>query len=222
MIKKTLRIKTQKSGDSPAVWKDFEYENEDDGATVANALLSIPITWEHSCLQKKCGACAMVINSHPGLACDTRLMELEGEVVTIEPLRKFPIVKDLMVDRSGMMETLGKLSAWLEADAIPGKEEVSFEASKCLQCGICLELCPNFHDGGRFGGMAAMSALSRLIAESDKKNGKRLAKNYRNGVYEGCGKSLACRDVCPANIDIEKLLARSNAAAVWNRWGGGI
>ena len=85
------------------------YETEDPAETVANALTRInerleaagerPIRWEHSCLQKKCGACAMVINGRPGLACDARLSEY-GETIRLEPLRKFPRVEDLMVDRS--------------------------------------------------------------------------------------------------------------------------
>jgi succinate dehydrogenase / fumarate reductase iron-sulfur subunit len=60
--------------------------------------------------------------------------------------------------------------------------------------------------------------LSRLIARLPKEQRKQIAGSYKKGVYNGCGKSLACRDVCPAEIKIDELLVKSNAAAVWNRW----
>jgi succinate dehydrogenase / fumarate reductase iron-sulfur subunit len=161
----------------------------------------------------------MVINGKPALACDTFLKEIPGEKITLEPLRKFPVVEDLVVDRSIMMENLKALSVWLNEDAQLHSEEMAFEASVCLQCGLCLEVCPNFAQGGSFGGMAAMNPLAHLIANSPREGRKAVAKSYRRGVFNGCGKSLACRNICPAGIRIEGLLVKSNAAAVWGRWG---
>jgi len=231
-MRKLLHILRRESAGSAPYWEDFLYESQDEAATVATALQSIgaenrvdsgsgafrPVAWESSCLQRRCGACAMVINSHPAMACDTRLRDLAGERVTLEPLGKFPVVEDLIVDRTVMMENLKRLSVWLSEKADPGAEDMAFEASRCLQCGLCLEVCPNFAPGLGFGGMAAMNPIARLIANSPQQMRKSLAKNYMRGVYSGCGKSLACRDICPAEIDMEKLLARSNAAAVWGRW----
>ena len=118
-MKKVLHIRRQKSLDEKQYWEDFSYESEDESATVATALMTTQVVWEHSCLQKRCGACAMVINAKPRLACDTRLAEFVGERVTIEPLRKFPVIEDLLVDRSSMMEKLKELSVWLEGTAGP-------------------------------------------------------------------------------------------------------
>lgn len=177
-----------------------------------------PLAWEHSCLQKKCGACAMVIDGVPRLACDTRLSELKMETVTVEPLRKFPVVEDLKVDRSAMMARLKELSVWYDGEAKATGEKMAFEASKCLQCGLCLEVCPNFAVDGVFSGMAAMAPMARLIAKLPENQRKKLSKDYQRAVFEGCGKSLACRNVCPAGIDMDGLLARSNGAAVWRRW----
>ncbi len=179
---------------------------------------SRPPAWEHSCLQKKCGACAMVIDGVPRLACDTRLSELKQEVVTVEPLRKFPVVEDLKVDRSAMMARLKELSVWYDDEAKVSGEKMAFEASKCLQCGLCLEVCPNFVADGVFSGMAAMAPMARLIAKLPENQRKKLSTDYQRAVFEGCGKSLACRNVCPAGIDMDGLLARSNGAAVWRRW----
>lgn len=232
-MKKILHIRRQEGPNTAPYWEDFLFESEDESATVATALSRVseknrtsegrdrafrPLMWEHSCLQKKCGACAMVIDGSPRLACDTPLRETKRETVFIEPLRKFPVIEDLLVDRTSMMDELKNLSVWFEGDAGTGTEDMTFEAPKCLQCGLCLEVCPNFAVGGRFGGMAAMSPLARLISRLPKDQRRQIARNYTASVYEGCGKSLACRDVCPAGVDIENLMVKSNAAAVWKRW----
>lgn len=240
-MKKILHILRRKSAEDKPYWEAFCFETEDAGATVATALSSLqgtdrirfaageeggsasrepfrPVMWENSCLQKKCGACAMVINGVPALACDTRLSAIPTEIIRLEPLRKFPVIEDLLVDRSVMMRNLKELSVWLEQDAQTGSQDMAFEASRCLQCGLCLEICPNFAPEGSFAGMAAMAPLSRLIARLPKEQRKKTGRAYRKGVYSGCGKSLACRDVCPAGIQIDELLVRSNAAAVWGRW----
>ena len=231
-MKKILHILRRRSAEEKPYWEDFSYETQDAGATVATALSSLhaenrvcaskeefrPVMWEHSCLQKRCGACAMVINRVPALACDTRLSELRGDIVQLEPLKKFPVIEDLLVDRSVMMQNLKDLSVWLEGEAKSGPEDMAFEASRCLQCGICLEVCPNFAPGGSFAGMAGMAPLSRLIARLPGEQRGRVSRAYIKGVYEGYGKSLSCRDVCPADIQIDELLVKSNAAAVWKRW----
>lgn len=216
-MKKILHIRRQKAAGQKAYWEDFSYEGTEEAATVATALTGLPVAWEHSCLQKKCGACAMVINGVPRLACDTRLRDLRQEVVTLEPLRKFPVIEDLMVDRSAMMEKLKELEVWFTKEAAPDGEDEAFEASKCLQCGLCLEVCPNFYAGGQFGGMAAMAPMARLFSKLPEEQKRPVSQNYKKGVYQGCGKSLACRNICPAGIDMERLLVKSNAAAVWGR-----
>ena len=75
------------------------------------------IHWQCSCLQKKCGACAMRINGDPALACDTKLSACKRGKLSLEPLRKFPTVRDLIVDRSLMMDNLRTIHNWLEQSA---------------------------------------------------------------------------------------------------------
>ena len=231
-MKLRFEILRQAPGAKESHIQTIDFETANDNATVATALGDMNrdpglkdvsgapvgrIAWECSCLQKKCGACAMRINGRPRLACDARLSEL-GAVVRLEPLRKFPVIEDLLVDRSVMMQNLRRLSVWLEEEARTGSEGMAFEAARCLQCGLCLEVCPNFAAGGAFAGMAAMAPMSRLIARLSEGERKRIARAYQKGVYSGCGKSLACRDICPAQLRIEDLLVRSSAAAVWKRW----
>lgn len=214
---------------------DFAYEDE--GMTVILALDAMnrtpelldvdgrpvgTIRYECNCLQKKCGACAMLINGRPALACDVRLADLPEGPVRLEPLKKFPAVADLIVDRSGMRDSLREMELWFEGDARMGERgtKIAYEASRCLACGCCLEVCPNFYSGGTFAGAAANAAASRMIALAPSSQRGELSRAYVRRFYDGCGKSLACQDICPAELPLESLLSRSNAAAVWRRWLG--
>ena len=229
-----IEILRRAPGETKSRLEAFGYDPEGPSETVATALTRLneraplvdeegrertPIRWECSCLQKKCGACAMVINGTPALACNAPLRAYKRSI-RLEPLRKFPVIADLVVDRSVMQENLRQMRIWLEEDARLNEKvtDVGYEGSRCLQCGLCLEVCPNFDPEGRFAGMAAAVPMTRLLAEMAPTQRKEAAATYRNRVFEGCGKSLACRDVCPVGIELDELLSRSNAAALWNRW----
>lgn len=233
-----LDITRQQSTDSQPYVQSIPFETDDPAATVAFAMRQInaspdckdingetvtPISWECGCLQRKCGACAMVISGRPMLACDAVLSRVaRGGRVSIAPLKKFPLVKDLTVDRSAMMEALKSAEVWLKAhvSAEERNEGFVFDASRCLQCGCCLEVCPNFYAGGEFSGTAAALPMARLMAALPERD-RELEKSYLRHFYNGCGKSLACRNICPAGIDVDSLLVNSNAAAVWKRRFGG-
>jgi succinate dehydrogenase / fumarate reductase iron-sulfur subunit len=220
-----LQIKRQKEKDSISYWQTINYTcEEDEQETVATVLTSLangsdPIAWECSCLQKKCGSCAMVIDGRPQLACNFFLKNHRGKrPIVIEPLRKFPVVRDLIVDRSIMRENLKKIQAWMASEAIVPSEkqrERMYDASRCLQCGCCLEVCPNFCAGDDFLGTAGAVPVSRILQAGENESIKDQKKSYKEHFYKGCGKSLACRDICPAKIDIDQTLSSTNALAVW-------
>ena len=228
-----LEILRRASAEEPAYVQRFSYQPRDTAETVATALTRLneqpelrdvtgapaaPIRWACSCLQKKCGACAMVINGLPKLACDARLSAYR-KTIRLEPLRKFPVVADLIVDRSVLYRNLADMKLWLQSRAVMDEQaaRIGYEASRCLQCGCCLEVCPNFSPEGPFAGMAAAVPLARLLEELPRGEKQALAETYRRRVYAGCGKSLACRNICPAKIPIDELLVNSNAIAVWKR-----
>ena len=101
-----VKIKRQDGPNTEAYWQTFRYDGERN--TTVSALLDTlnntdplldakgnpakPIHWECSCLQKMCGACAMIINGMPSLACETFLRDCKGDILTLEPLTKFPVV----------------------------------------------------------------------------------------------------------------------------------
>ena len=210
----------------------FVYEEEN--LTVALALRRInaggfkdesgadvePVRWEEGCGQKKCGACAMLINGEPALACDSFLKDCtkRGRIV-LAPLKKFPVVADLLVDRSVMMKNLKTLKIWAnEAAAVSEKElDNAYEASLCLQCGCCLEACPNYFPEGKFLSAAAFAPQARLLSKLPEEEKKGIRKLYFKHIYEGCGKALACEKVCPAELPLDSLLSRSNALKIWKK-----
>ena len=232
-MKITVRIKRQNSFEAEAFYQTILCDC-DAGTNIATLLREInaeeildidgipvgEIAWECSCLQKKCGACAMRINGVPRLACDTKIGDLKSKTVTLEPLKKFPVVRDLIVDRSVLRENLIALHNWLESEATKSRKTVdlAYDASRCIQCGCCLEVCPNFTAGESFFGAAAFVPASRILSQLP--NGKKndLVQEYGKHIYNGCGKSLSCHDICPVGIDVEHKLSNSNAVAVWKRF----
>jgi succinate dehydrogenase / fumarate reductase iron-sulfur subunit len=162
----------------------------------------------------------MRINGLPRLACSTFLNSLKSSTITLEPMSKFPLVRDLIVDRSILFAHLKKLNLWLESEAYMTEwtHEQRFQSARCLMCGCCLEVCPNFSTEGDFAGaIAAVNAFRILNEEQETGHHKEISAEYRKRYFEGCGKSLACQNICPAGLPVEELIVRSNAAAIWNR-----
>ena len=233
-MKYLITVLRHEAGEKESYWQSFEYCSDREDETVANALNCLnnceqlrdvqgdparKIEWECSCLQKKCGACAMVINGRPALACDVTLSRFTDGKIVLSPLKKFPVVCDLTVDRSIMYENLKTMKLWLNTEARLSDDEqkTAYESSQCIQCGCCLEVCPNFRPKGSFYGMNAIGITNRLLTEMDLDDAGEIMKEYERHTFAGCGKSLACKNVCPKGIDTEKLMVNANAIAIWKR-----
>src|SRR5437762_2001276 len=79
-----------------------------------------PVVWDSGCLEEVCGSCSMLINGRPRQACtaiiDKIIEETRSNVITLAPLSKFPLIRDLITDRTKMFENLKKVHAWIDAD----------------------------------------------------------------------------------------------------------
>ena len=171
------------------------------------------ISWECSCLQGVCGSCAMVICGVPALACETFLRDLVRghKEVTIEPLRKFPVIRDLMVDRSVIQENLKKANVYIEEykPSEGGSHRQEYLAAKCLKCGLCLEVCPSYVNGSSFYG-AIFANDCYLVSSRNAEKGREVKKLYQEHFGNACSKALSCMDVCPMNIPIIASMAKMN------------
>ena len=155
-----VRIKRQDDRRSAPYWQVFHFRGEG-RITVAAILEKLnerdqledikgkqcrKIRWECGCMQKMCGGCAMVINGHPALACGVFINTDDTEILRLEPLTKFPVVEDLIVDRSVIWERQKEALMYLGIRKHPDPKEHDhqYSAAKCLKCGLCLEVCPNY------------------------------------------------------------------------------
>jgi len=211
-----------------AYHQSFNYETEDENVTIANALrelnrrnpvtdtdgqITTPVKWECSCLQRRCGSCAMLVNGTPCLACDTKLNINNQTTVELAPLMKFPVVEDLIVNRSALFENLKKLRVWFNGDANTGEQntELAFDASRCLKCGCCLEICISFMPGEEFAGNTARVAMSRLLSQIQESQKDFTYTMYMKHIHEGCDQYNACHIICPAGIDTARLMSHFDA-----------
>lgn len=220
-----VRILRQASPFDKPYWQEFTYERND-SQTIAGMLDELNykddlkdingnparrIQWECSCLQGMCGGCAMVINHRPALACETFLRDIKGNTIILEPLKKFMTIADLVVDRGIIQENLKKADAYIEEYQGADIEEYEhmYAAARCLKCGLCLEVCPNYKDGKNFYG-AAFANDCYLIAARSRNRKADNKKAYDKHFAEGCSKSLSCVDVCPMQIPTLASIGKMN------------
>ena len=220
-----IKILRRSSPDAESYWQEFEYGRKPD-QTIAGMLgelnymgdlkdvegKEVPrIMWKCSCLQGMCGACAMVINGIPALACETFIRDIKGDTITLEPLKKFPVIRDLMVDRSIINENLLKEDAFIEEykGSDPKEHDHQYMAGKCLKCGLCLEVCPNYNGSKNFYGAAFANDCYLIATRSDIQK-KEIKLSFDDHFAAGCSKSLACVDVCPMKIPTLASMAKMN------------
>lgn len=115
-----------------------------------------PVAWDCSCLEEVCGSCTMLINGRTRMACSALVDTLlaEGEEIELRPMSKFPVVRDLVVDRRRLFHSLERVKAWVPVDdsydhgpgprISPEQQEDAYPLSTCISCGCCLEACPQF------------------------------------------------------------------------------
>ena len=116
-----------------------------------------PVAWECNCLEEVCGACTMVVNGRVRQSCSAlvdRLLEANPGEIVLEPMSKFPVMRDLVVDRARMFRALQRVKAWIPVDGYydlgagakqsQADQERAYPLSECMSCGCCLEACPQY------------------------------------------------------------------------------
>jgi succinate dehydrogenase / fumarate reductase iron-sulfur subunit len=177
-----------------------------------------PPVWDSGCLEEVCGACTMLINGKTRQSCSALCDKLD-QPITLEPMSKFPLVRDLFVDRQRLFNDLKKTKSWVPIDGTydlgagpPISQELQEERyplSRCISCGCCLEACPQYTPANKFVGAAIISQV-RLF--NDHPIGKALAKDRMEvlmgeGGVADCGKAGNCVEVCPKEIPLLESIA---------------
>lgn len=125
----------------------------------------------------------MVINGHPALACGVFINTDDTEILRLEPLTKFPVVEDLIVDRSVIWERQKEALMYLGIRKHPDPKEHDhqYSAAKCLKCGLCLEVCPNYL-GAKDDFYGAEFANNAYLLHSSSLNRKRHWRNSMKSI----------------------------------------
>ena len=187
-----------------------------------------PVVWESVCLEEVCGACTMLVNGKVRQSCTALVDQISpnGEPITLEPMTKFPLVRDLIVDRSRMFESLKKVKAWIQLDgtyelgAAPRQsqeeQEEAYPLSRCMTCGCCLEACPQYNDSSPFIGAFALNAvrLFNMHPSGAMHKNERLESVMGEGGVADCGKAQNCVEVCPKEIPLVDSIAVVSGQAV--------
>jgi succinate dehydrogenase / fumarate reductase iron-sulfur subunit len=166
----------------------------------------------------------MLINGKVRMACSALVDQLE-QPIRIEPMTKFPVVRDLAVDRQFMFDSLKRVKAWIPIDGTyhlgggprvaPEVQEKAYPLSRCITCGICLEVCPQVNEHNNFVGAAIISQV-RLF--NMHPTGAMHAKERINalmqpaGIQE-CANAQNCVQACPKEIPLTESIAEMNREA---------
>jgi succinate dehydrogenase / fumarate reductase iron-sulfur subunit len=184
-----------------------------------------PPVWDMNCLEQVCGICTMVINGRVRQSCsalvDDLLLSSGGNAITLEPMSKFPNVRDLQVDRSEMFDHLKRTKVWVELDgthdlgAGPRMSQETVEEryaySRCMTCGCCLEACPQYGDGNYIGPQAIAQVRYQNMHPSGKMTrDERLEALMQDDGITNCGNSQNCVQVCPMSIPLTRAIYETN------------
>ena len=233
-MKLTLKVWRQKDSASTGNFEEYQLDNisEDSSFLEMMDILSEklvaegrePVAFDHDCREGICGMCSMTINGIPHgpegatTTCQLHMRHFRGgQTITIEPWRAkpFPIVKDLVVDRSAFDRIIqsggfitGRAGSAVDANAIPIDKQTAdhaMDAAACIGCGACVAVCPNasamLFTSAK---VTHMNSLPQGKAEKDRRTLAMVSTMDGEG-FGGCTNTGECEAVCPKSISLDMI-----------------
>lgn len=237
-----LRIKRQDTPHSESRWEEFELPYKPHH-NVISMLMEIrcnpvnrqgkrttPVVFDANCLEEVCGSCTMLVNGRVRQGCSALAQNLPP-ITTLEPMSKFPVVRDLWVDRSVMFDHLKRAQCWVPIDGShdmgpgprvsPDLQQFAYVFSRCMTCGCCLEACPQVNSHSKYMGPQVIGQVFLLGQHptSAMHQDARLEALMGVGGLMDCGNSQNCDEVCPKGIPLTYAIAALNwdATKKWFR-----
>lgn len=217
----TLMVKRTGDESGPSVfWQDFTVPVVSDSMSVLDALLWVQgnadpsLAFRCACRVGMCGSCGTVINGREGLACKTLVSTL-GNSVRVEPMRHFPVVRDLATDPGVFYQRLRQsVSSLSPVDGQEGPAPISPDSKErkaidpqreCIYCGLCYSACSVVGLNSQFLGPAALNRAFVVVSDSrDGETKRRLqAVSGEDGLWR-CHTIFECTAVCPKGIPVTR------------------
>jgi succinate dehydrogenase / fumarate reductase iron-sulfur subunit len=237
-----IKIKRQQNPTVAPHWEEFELAWKP-GMNVISSMMDIaanpvtrdgnpttPVTYDSNCLEEVCGSCAMLINGRARMACSALVDKLD-QPIKLEPLKKFPVIRDLAVDRSVLFENLKRVKAWIPIDGTydlgpgprmaPKEQEEAYPYSRCISCCCCMEVCPQFNEGTGFVGAATIGQVRLFNTHPTGQMQKedRLHALMGDGGIHECGFAQNCVEICPKDIPLTTAIADVGRAVMKQAFG---
>jgi len=215
----TLRVARYRPEiESAATWQDYEVPCPKDwvildGLNYVKDRIDGTLSYRWSCRMGICGSCGMTVNGEPRLTCATFLRDYAPGPVRVEPLRNFPVIRDLVVEIGDFMRKLAKVKPWIiravekplsegEYRQTPDELQDYKQFSMCINCMLCYAACPIYGLDPKFIGPAAIALAQRYNLDTrDEGSSARLeVLSEHEGIW-GCTFVGECTRVCPKNVD---------------------
>ncbi len=201
-----------------------------DGVNYIKDHLDGSLSYRWACRMGVCGSCGMMVNGDPSLTCATYLEKLAPGPVRIEPLRGFPVIRDLVVDLQDFIAKLKKVKPWIlrreerplsegEYLQTPAELEAYKQYGMCINCLLCYAACPIVPLEPEFVGPAAIALAQRYNLDSrDQGSRERMeVLSQYDGIW-GCTFVGECSVVCPKDVDPAGAIQRYKLAAAADWW----
>jgi fumarate reductase iron-sulfur subunit len=196
-----------------------------DGLNYVKDRLDGTLSYRWSCRMGICGSCGMTVNGEPKLTCATFLADYGPGPVRVEPLRNFPVIRDLVVDIDDFMRKLVRVKPWLVREVEMPLSEGEYRQtpeqladykpySMCINCMLCYSACPIYALDPKFIGPAAIALAQRYNLDNrDEGASDRMdVLSEHEGIW-GCTFVGECTKVCPKNVDPAGAIQRYKLTA---------
>jgi len=236
-MKITLKVWRQKNREAKGEFKTYQADHVSSDMSFLEMLDVLntslikkgedPIHFDHDCREGICGMCSLYINGHPHGPLQTTTCQLhmrtfkDGETITVEPWRAkaFPIIKDLVVDRTAfdrIQQAGGYVSVNTggvpDANEIPVPKKIAdeaFDAAACIGCGACVAACKNASAMLFVSAKVSQLALLPQGHAERKERVEKMVAQMDNEGFGSCTNTFACEAECPKGISVTNI-ARMN------------
>jgi fumarate reductase iron-sulfur subunit len=196
-----------------------------DGLNHIKDRLDGTLSYRWSCRMGICGSCGMTVNGEPKLTCATFLADYAPGPIRVEPLRNFPVIRDLIVDIGDFMHKLVRVKPWIvrqtekpltegEYRQTPDELDEYKQFSMCINCMLCYAACPIYGLDPKFIGPAAIALAQRYNYDNrDEGAADRMTVLSEHEGIWGCTFVGECTKVCPKQVDPAGAIQRYKLTA---------